>query len=225
MDSSDEDIVEPDFREQSDTCLTPIKIIYYFIQVLLLVIGIGVLYYCASLRVNLRAVGDPDRLLNQILDFGISIGVLAIIYATLGIVSVGLKSRTSGTIYIVMVMLAIFASLGGIWWAQEKLAMLKGTMSEVWDGLNEPSKRYLQDLGQCCGYRGPTDRSVSPCTPVSRMPGCFPKDAPSPILEWLRGALLFGLSSMFFLGSILCLLNIFILFIHNPHSPGKQRIF
>jgi hypothetical protein len=175
-------------------------------------------YYCIALRLTARGPPTPDALYTGILEFGIFTGLIAIAYSVFGIFAVALKSQNLGTAYMFIFMTVLFASIWQIWWVEFRLKEIATQMSDVWDTLNEATKRSLQALGGCCGYANPGDRSAQPC--ASLLPGCFPPDDSSPVIEAFRALLLMSISSVFFFGFILCMLAVFILFVHEP----RQRL-
>jgi len=205
-----------DFRTNSRPCLSFLKFTYYFIQLLLLVIGIALSYYSFQLLYTARGSPYLDRLWTSLLQMGIVVGLFMLAYSILGILVVALKRQGLATVYIFLLIGAIFMSIGQIWWVQRQLEEIGWQMSIIWDGLRDESKQSLQALGKCCGFADAGDRPVLPCRPDSPLTGCFPLDAQSPVLERLRYRLLIALSSIFSFGFLLSILCIFILFIHDP---------
>jgi hypothetical protein len=151
----------------------------------------------------------------------IVIGSIIIFYGFFGIATVASKNRNFGTIYIILVILAIFGTIYAMYWTQAQLLFIGADISNFWNGLTPLSRSYFQSLGNCCGFRDSSDRSSLPC-PRFNVGGCFPLGKSSPLLEWVRGAMLISLISVFAVGFILCILNIFILFVHEPRKEGKR---
>lgn len=214
---ADDDILyEQDFRETSQSSTSLVKIIYYLLQIFLLVIGIGLLYYCAMLRWTTRGAtaGEQDSIWGGLLDSGIILGSLMIFYATLGIVAVARTSIRLGYIYIILIIVAVFSTIWYSWWMQQQLILVRGQMSDVWGRLAGSSRATLQDMGTCCGFASRTDRPALPC-PTDAVSACFPPGRRSPVLRWVRSALLLALSSSFSLSFLLSLLAIFIIFVQG----------
>lgn len=223
---TDMELEDADPKEDSEFCVAPVKFVYYLFEVIMFITAVGLLYYCISIRLTITGPTHADSLMIGLLNFGIISGVLMLGFAVFGMTAVGLKSQAMGTAYIAMIIVAIFASIGCTWWIQFKIAELKPELSSTWDSLAEGTKALMQDVGECCGFSGPGDRAVEPC-PIGAIGGCFPKEMASPVLSWLRGGLLFAMSSVFSLGMILSILIIFILFIHEPSrfsAANRSRV-
>lgn len=222
----DEDLRDLTYKETSGNCVSPIKLIYYLLQIFLLVLGIGVTYYTGTIKVSFVSVvegGQEDPvspLLASLVNYALVIGVAMMVYALLGILAVGLKNRGLATFYIVLVIGAIFTILYLTWWMQRQLALINEDHSAVWDSIKGRSRGYLQAMVGCCGFAGPHDRASLPCPNQSRI-GCFPVGRPSPLIEWARGCMLAGLTAVFCVGFLLAILNIFIMFVHE--QPPKRE--
>lgn len=214
----EEDLLEEDFREASKLVFKPIVFFYYILQIFLLAIGATLIYYCGALMVAAKGPPTPDGLYTGFLEFGVITGIITVGYSVFGMVAVAWKSQKLGTAYILVFALVMFTTIWQIWWVEYRLKEMAGQMSDVWDTLNDATKRSLQALGGCCGFAHPGDRSVTPCS--SLIPGCFPPDESSPVLEGLRALLLMSISSVFFFGFILCMIAVFILFVHE----SRQRL-
>lgn len=217
----DEMIIDPDFREASSGSYKPLKIIYYSLQIFMMIVGFSLAYYSINLRWTSRDLVEHDHLFTALLDAGIVIGVLTTIFACFGIATVGARSKKMGSAYILIVFLLIFACIAGIWWVQNQIKLLSPEMSSIWDSLSQDSKRTLQDLGGCCGFDSPFDRALRPCPRTTV--GCFPVDDKSPVMEWFRTALLMALSIVFSLGFANCVLCIFLVFVHANKPKIEMR--
>jgi magnesium-transporting ATPase (P-type) len=219
----DEDLLDSDYRGQSQQWVEPIRVIYFALQSFLVILGISMTYYAAAIRETLlkNATEEATSVLVLSLDMSaIVIGSIIIFYGIFGIVTVASKQRSLGTIYIIIVILAIFGTIYAIYWTQRQLLFISADVSNFWNGLTPLSRSYFQGLGSCCGFRNSSDRASLPC-PYFNAGGCFPLGRSSPLIEWVRGAMLVSLTCVFAIGFVLCILNIFILFVHEPRKESK----
>lgn len=221
-----EDVLsEEDFREESREAINPIKVIYYMLQLAIAICGFALMYYCITLKWTGRGGPPPDRLWTALLDGGISMGIGMLLYSVFGIVVLAVGSQALATWYAFITILLIFFSIGQIWWVQGQLQELSWQMSDIWDELRPDSKRFLQDLGKCCGYTGLGDRAVEPCKLGMDIVGCFPAGQPSPVMEKIRSIFLIALSFEMVLSLLLVILCIFLVFVHDPlrRTPSSSR--
>lgn len=221
------DMVDPDYRDESAGCVGPIKIMYYALQIVLLVIGIVVLYNCASLLLTLmRGATDEDQALRSLLGYGVFIGILMVGLSGLGIVSVGGRSQDLGTLYILLIITSVFVAIFGVYYIQSGLEAVRADMPATWDGLSGASRLALQSIGRCCGFSSPDDRPGPSCPAAplgAPLAGCFPSSGASPVILWLQRMLLISLALISFLGFVLCIINIFVLFVHDPKHSRHSR--
>lgn len=150
-----------------------VAIIFIILQVLMLILGVGVLSLGIVLYKGLKDHQiDQDPAIRHIPMYMIGGGVAIIVLCIIAIAAAASRKKMPGYIYIVFVMFLVAAQI----YSLIHLSKLEGHTMEYfsrrWDALQPPSRFAVQVWKNCCGFEGDGDRAQVPC-PEGVTNGCW----------------------------------------------------
>lgn len=209
--------------ETISLCALPLTVVYYVLQSILLGAASYVAYHCLALKLNILPESRSSPA-NGLAVISISLVAGVLLHTFLGVSSIVRKNRSLGNLYIFSTIVGILLAVCANVLIGRQLLKIEMSITTIWNGLSNESKSRLQTLANCCGLREPQDRAALPC-PLDQAGGCVPAGAKSPLLEWIRGGVFFALTLIITLPFVLGILNILVLFVHEPRVQIKEFIY
>lgn len=156
---------------------------------------------------------DDDAALSFVATASIIMGILALATGLTGISSGYSRNRTSGIIFITLLLSCVSFQILASIRIRQNLDTVRDNSNSDWEALADHRKIWVQEAFKCCGFNGPEDRPGSIC-PSQVEDGC--KSKISNFIDKFQEGLFVSLYISIVIDLLLLLMAIAITFFYNP---------
>ncbi len=144
-------------------CATLTRILFIFLLVLLLIVGL----FCLAMGVAIEV--SPDLTSNDSISFlglaAIIQGITSLVLFIFGVSSSHSRRKAPYIIFMLLLLATGALQIYGTLQAEQKIQAVQDSISDTWDGLSDPHRIWLQNTLNCCGFGNDQDRPGSTCPP------------------------------------------------------------